>query len=377
MDRITLRHRTEFGPDRNLATLGATLRKVNIYAAVSDPDRNPLHREWLGRKQAQGDDPLNAHVYECGFTIRDTALDRISSGIVSDHLRLLDLGPITAEAVASQWPAPWLRGPSFFAGDPNSQVLLVQVSLDKIQVTERLEVLQAFLAHRKPAKPTQPRDKVPFPDMLSPVPRVQIGVHVGSVCGRLINPTPEVDGKPFALELRTDGLQFTAQSHFSMLGDDHAVYPDVDSDYPRLKMDFSYHLVLQRTFVTVSMAGYSELDEHTGAPLPVEDEPIFSLDVLQIMGNGQALGHLQEVPGTIVTLYTPSAYMQTHVFVDALSIELWQPDTIAALSTTAHALQTKQATPKRPSSDGAERDLSGWMLSQHWRVPELQTSRLA
>ena len=115
MDRITLRQRTEFGPDRNLATLGATLRKVNIYAAVSDPDRNPLHREWLGRKQAQGDDPLNAHVYECGFTIRDTALDRISSGIVSDHLRLLDLGPITAEAVASQWPAPWLRGPSFFA----------------------------------------------------------------------------------------------------------------------------------------------------------------------------------------------------------------------------------------------------------------------
>ncbi|KAK7695909.1 hypothetical protein QCA50_000548 [Cerrena zonata] len=152
--RITLRHRVELGPNDNLATLNTTLRRVNIYAALSNPDSNPLHREWLGRNSNRGSDPLSAHVYECGFTIRETALDRIGSGAVSDHLRLLELGPLTAEAVSSQWPAPWLRGPSFFAGDPNAQVLLVQISLDKVQITERLEVLQALISHRKPKKPT-------------------------------------------------------------------------------------------------------------------------------------------------------------------------------------------------------------------------------
>lgn len=348
VNRITLKHQMETGPERNLATLSTTLRRVNIYAALSDPESNPLHREWLGKKSSRGGDPLNPHTYEFGFTIRDSALDRIGSGTVSDHLRLLELGPITAEAVASQWPASWLRGTSFFAGDPNSQVLLVQVSLDKIHVTERLEVLQAFIAHRKPAKPAPPRTKPLIPDLLSPVPRIHVGVHVGGVCGRLIYPTPEVDGKPFALQLRTDGLQFTAQSHFSMLRDDYPGYPQVDSDYPRLKMNFDFHLVLQRTFVTVSMGVYAEFDEHVTQP--AADEPVFSLDVLQMMGDGEALGHLQEVPGTIVSLHTPSLYMQTHIFADALSLELWQPDAINALSTIARALQSKPTASTKPPS---------------------------
>ena len=38
-----------------------------------------------------------------------------------DHLRILTVGPLKTELLVSQWPSPWLQGPSFMAGDPNAQ----------------------------------------------------------------------------------------------------------------------------------------------------------------------------------------------------------------------------------------------------------------
>ncbi|CAL1700808.1 unnamed protein product [Somion occarium] len=342
--QITIKHRAEIGPDRNTATLDMTLRRVNINAALSHPDRNPLHREWLGRNAAPGD-PLSANVYAFGLSIREITLDRIGSGAVSDHLRLVGLGPLTVEAVASQWPAPWLRGPTFMTGDPNAQVLLIQVSLDKVEVTERLEVLQAFLERRKSTK-VHPGTKPSLPEILSPVPRIQLGIHVGSVCAGLISPTPEVNGKPFALELRTDGFVLTAQSQFFMLLDNQSSKEINAPDYPRIRMDFGFHLVLQRTFVTTRMGVHADFEDHILGISSLPGEPVFSLDILQIMSNGRALGHAAEVPGIIVFINTSSMYMRTQISADALSIELWQPDAIVALTATAHALT---ATPSEPA----------------------------
>ncbi|KAI0081718.1 hypothetical protein K474DRAFT_1133165 [Panus rudis PR-1116 ss-1] len=356
ISRVTVKQRIEIGEDQ--CTLSTTLRSINVNTALSHSDRNPLHREWLGRADTQSD-ALCANVYEFGFSMRELAVDRIRSAAVSEHLRIIGIGPITLEAVASQWPAPWLCGPNFLTGDPNAQVLLVQVSIDKIEMTERLEVIQFLLRAWRP-KPDAKKSSKPITPVVSRVPRVQFGIHIGEICTRLISPTLHVDGRPFALETRSKGLICTAYSHFTAIPDSHPGKQIKVPDCPRLCMDFGFHLTLHPVFVYARVGLHHELTDRSGDAACHLGESILSLDGLQVEGNGQALGNISEVPGIVVSIDMSSLFLQAQVASDALSIELWQPDVIRALAATFGSISASVdgADPKPPSKR-KEMKLSG------------------
>lgn len=338
---LTLMHSALPKDDLSAGTYRASLDKISLSATLSHPDRVPLHREWLGRTSAPGD-PLTADVYVATFAVRQLALDRVSTGQVEDYLRVVELGPIDAAALTSQWPSPWLQGPAFLSGDPNAQFLVVKISLGTLDITERLEVIDKLLKKntRRTPQPASSDRPALLPPVISPVPRITAGVHVSAVCVKFISSGSQ-GGDPFALEARTGGLVASLETQYQVLPDTKASKAFTDPDRPRLQMNISAHGELQQTFVNVNMSQECLLDEPHGvtAGAAYPGEPVMSLDTVQFTASGYAVGEMADEPGGGVMIDVPSAFLDSHWSSDALSIELWQPDAIASLRTVIATFQ--------------------------------------
>ncbi|KAH9938206.1 golgi-body localization protein domain-containing protein [Fomitopsis serialis] len=335
VSKLTMKHslpRIETGVAQ---TFEMALHDFHVGAGLSHPDTTPLHRQHLGSRSVPND-PLSSDVYRLTVSAHQVTLDRFGSGALVDHLRLLSISSIFAGAVVSQWPTPWLKGPAFMSGDPNSQLLAIDVELGTVEVTERLEVLHAMMAKTKPPKPkTEARS--PLPTVLSPVPRIAFGFKVGPVVARLISLSPGNDETPFALEARTDGLAISLHSQYVSLPDKRLAH--VSHDRIGLQMDVLLACQLQRTFV-----GRWEQPR----------ESLLSIDTIQVTASGNALGDVADEVHNTVTVDVPSAYTDLQCSTEAISVELWQPDVIKALSSI---LASFAGTPNPPSPSPRSRAL--------------------
>ncbi|KZT74332.1 hypothetical protein DAEQUDRAFT_761200 [Daedalea quercina L-15889] len=325
VSKLTLKHALPRMETDVTQTFEVALYDLHVGAGLSHPDTTPLHRQHLGSRSVPND-PLSADVYRLTVSAHQVTLDRSSSGALVSHLRLLSVSSIFAGAVVSQWPTPWLKGPAFMHGDPNSQLLAVDVELGSVEVTERLEVLRAMMARTKPPK-VQTEARPLLPTVLSPVPRIAFGFKVGPVVARLISLSTENDGVPFALEAHTDGLTFTLGSQFVSLPDKRMAH-------------------LQRTFVgvCVSLSG--------GEDQPRES--LLSIDTIQVTAYGNALGDVADEVHNTVTVDVPSAYTDLQCSTEAISVELWQPDVIKAVT---RIFASFTGAPKPPSPSPRQRAL--------------------
>jgi hypothetical protein len=341
MSSLTLMHGALAKDEPLMGTYHACLKKISFSAVLSHPDRVPLHREWLGRTSAPGD-PLTADVYAVTLSVKQLSLDRVSHTDDIGHLRMLQLGPIDISVLASQWPTPWLQGPSFLSGDPNAQFLVVRISLGSLELMERLEVISEMVRKRNPTpKPVAAEPRSLLPPILSPVPRFSFGLHLGSVCVRLVS-SGTTQSEPFALETRTDGLVVTADTQFRVIPDKKGSKLPIEHDRPRLQMLIQCNAILERTFVIVNTSDISASDNPVGVTggSVYPGEPIVSLDMVHMVGNGHAVGEMTDEMSGGVMIDVPSAFMDLHCSTDALSIELWQPDAIASLRAVIAALKT-------------------------------------
>ncbi|KAI0702885.1 golgi-body localization protein domain-containing protein [Cytidiella melzeri] len=341
LSSLTLMHGGLLKEEPLAGTFRACLRKVSLSATLSHPERVSLHRERLGRTSAPGD-PLTADVYAVDLSVKQFTLDRIPRAAREGHMRVAQLGPVGVGVLASQWPTPWLQGPAFLSGDPNAQFVAVQISLGELEITERLEVLSELL--KKPKSPVVDHPTF-IPSILSPVPRVSFGLHLGHVCLRLVSSgTHECDS--FALETRTNGLVISAESQFRVTHDQKAPKIPAEHDRPRLQMVIRLSAELERTFVNVVTSEVCAVDREInivgGAGYP--GEHILSLDAIRLTGNGHAVGEMADETGGGVTIDVPSVFMDMHCSTDALSIELWQPDAVASLRHVLAALQKEPST---------------------------------
>ena len=331
--KLSLKHtipRIETGVSQ---TFELRLHDLHVGAGLSHPDTTPLHRLHLGARSVPND-PLNADVYRVTLAANQITVERSGSGALVDHLRLLSVSSIFAGAVVSQWPTPWLKGPSFLSGDPNSQLLAIDVELGKVEVTERLEVLQAMMAKTKPPK-IQIEPRPLLPTVLSPVPRITFGFRVGPIVARLISLSTENEETPFALEARSDGLAVSLGSHFASLPDKRMVH--VSHDRIGIQMDLHLNCNLQRTFVGVCISCGGEEQP---------PESLVSVDTIQIAAHVNALGDVSDNAQNVVTIDVPSAYTDLQFSTEAISVELWQPDVIRAISRVTSSFA---GAPKPPS----------------------------
>lgn len=340
---ISLKHRvaTDQGVGPDMYT--AAFQSISVNATLSHPDRNPLHREWLGRSSVPAD-AVTPDMYAVSVSAREVSLDRDNSALIKNHVRVVRLGPIVVDSVVSQYPSPWLQGPTFLAGDPNSQLVFLNVSLGDIEVTERLEILQSILKNRTSPKP-RPEPRPILPTVLSPVPKVQFGLEVGKIRIRLISSGSFATTQPFALEARSDSFVATMTSSFLMVSDKQFSKSFTVSDHSPLVMRLGFEAVLERTFVKVHTEPSSLKSPIVGS-ITYSGEPILSLDALHLTGDANALGEMAEETGMVVTIDVPSTVVTANCSTEALSVELWQPDAIGALSTVLRALPS---SPKEQS----------------------------
>lgn len=331
--RLNVSHQPELLLGNAPSVLHTTLQHVTLKAGLSHPSRSGIHKEWLGKGTGATTD-CASDVYSLVLVAKKLTLDRNGVGELMHHLRVLTLRSFQWDSLVTQWPSPWLGGTPFLTGDPNAQLLVSNMSLASVELTERLDMLEKLT--QKEGRPDFEKTiygQSLLPSILAPIPKVALGVHVHEVVLRLISPTTQDDQGPFVLEARSDGLSGHVESHFTSRPD--ALLGNTERDYVGLDMEFRYGFVLNRTYAKVwfgpdvHMRGSRPQSFHAAS---YPNEIVFQLDSIHVGGTGQGQGEFVDETKGLVSLDVSSIYTQCQCTTDDISVELWQPDVIKALS---------------------------------------------
>ena len=286
-----------------------------------------------------------------------------------DPLQLLTLGPIEVQSLVSQWPSPWLLASPFMCGDANASLLVVRIHIDAVEVTERVEILQQLMARITPS------DQLAVGSPLSPsslitVPRMALELQCGTICGRFISCGSDGKGEPFAMEIRTSGFVGSAFSHFfpgSTSVRRNAIC--LASDLFPLSLDFKASVILQPTFIRIrSNLSTNNQDHFSSVNVPatdfLDDPALLSTETLQIIADGSILADIEDDSKNAASIDMSSLILDLHCSTDALCIELWHPNVIAAalklmsVVTTNPGTSTTTNSPRPPLLDRLPSGLS-------------------
>jgi hypothetical protein len=294
-----------------------------------DPSKNPLHKQWLGRsKNIASFDP---DTYGLKFSVQQVTVDRRTP---VDSLRLLTLGQVAFQALATQWPAPWLVASPFMCGDPNAPLLAVRAEFEGIDFTERVECLRELVAHLGPSTKA-PQAKKSTLQATFKVPRLSLEVQCGSIRGRLICGNPR-ESDPTALELRTNGFVVSLDSNF---GRDHSRTSRwnlfSNPGQVSLRMDYRVSVILDPTLIRVRPKSIPISGKFTSLRSSdadfLHDPPVISMEALEIFGEGHAIASVKHDADTVASVTSSSPVLDLHCSTDALSVELWHPSVMEAV----------------------------------------------
>ncbi|EMD40776.1 hypothetical protein CERSUDRAFT_111360 [Gelatoporia subvermispora B] len=323
-----------------------SIQNMVVCAGISHPDVHTLHREWLGSRH-ELHDKMWTDAYHLDSSIQHVSLARTGGGSVTNRLQVVSVGPSNIQALSSQWPPLWVPESSFLSGDPNAHLAVVNITFESINITEHLEVLQELLAHRQPK--TSSNGAQQFPDILPYVPRFCFMMHVGRISGLLIS-NNRSNERPFALEAHSTGLGISVRNEFRSIPDKHSAHTLCDD--PSVHMDVNALITLEPTFISVfgSYMDSPNLLHPHGSP-GQSTEPLISIESINVSARGNGTGSVSEDPSTAISLDTESLYFDVMCWTEFISIELWHPGVIEALSSVFAGLTaTQQASDRRPNA---------------------------
>lgn len=330
------------------SVLYATTEGVTLYAGLSNPMRCGIHKNWLGTNSAASVD-CAPDSYSVVLEAKKIALDRNGIGELVDHLQVVTLSSFKWDSLVSQWPSPWVAaGPAFLVGDPNAHLLVSNITLASVELTERLDILEDYKRKENSVEKAVDSQSL-LPPMLSPVPRVSFGIHVGVLSFRLISPTSQREQEPFVMEVRTDNIVASLESNFTARPDHR--YGAADRDFAGLDMEFRYGLNMNRPYAKIWFGPDAHMrgvhPEDFNAP-SYPSEPLVQIDSIHLGGTGHGLGEFVDEALGIVSVDMASIYTQWQLATDAISVELWQPEVIGSLAFILSRLpsQPKPKTPK-------------------------------
>ncbi|KAJ6628726.1 golgi-body localization protein domain-containing protein [Mycena sp. CBHHK59/15] len=333
VSKITATARPESGSRDE--TYKFTVHDISAHARMSNPDRDALHRRWLGR--GQNIDKLDPDGCIFRFATGEMKVDRTTP---ISQMRLVAVQSTDVQALTIQWPNHWLHSSPFIGGDPNAPLLAIHIVLGAINVTERLDRLNRMLNHL-PQSDKSPQSTQPpvVPVHSYPTPRFAVEATCGAICGRLIVGAKPVD--PSALEFRTDGLIASVISRFS--APERAEKPEYTNELP-LHLHAEVAVVLHPTFLRVCSKRYGPNEASADDPV------LLSMEAVELTGRLKGDASIGE-DGNIAFVDLPSLVLQLQCASDALCVEMWHPLVIDSLTRVLSALPAKlESPPSDPSS---------------------------
>ncbi|KAK7470536.1 Protein SABRE [Stygiomarasmius scandens] len=301
------------------------VENITLSAALSDPHKDVHHSNLLGRNQHV--EAFDSDVYSVNFSVAEVRVTRTS---LQDHIRLFTLNRFGLHILTTQWPSPLLVTSPFIGGDPNAPLLKMRIEIGSVHLTERAEVLSDFLSNMQPSekKAVAQKPVAPFP-----LPRVMLEVNCGPILGRLLLGT-ESARCSHMFELRSEGIRFTLRSHFDRRS---AACDDVLDDFDRLPLEmnadlsFAMESILVKTVVvTMERRQSFQFLESTG-PDFFDQPPFISIDSIEIRGTGNMFADIRDDTQNTACVYPSTLLSELRCCVETVCIELWHPETIAAL----------------------------------------------
>ncbi|KAG0709732.1 golgi-body localization protein domain-containing protein [Suillus ampliporus] len=315
----------------------ASVQDVSCVCGPSDPDHNSSHRAWLGSHHSP-----TSSVYFLRLKIRETTLSRLSS-VLTNSFQVLFVGVLNASFTASEWP-PFLQQIS--PGDPNRPLLVMDLKLAEFAVTDRLDVVHRMLSCR-PISP--PRVSPTLPDTLSPIPRIIANIEVGRLSARLTCVDIMGSQTPFSITLESKGFNAHGTSAFRTKPSIACNSGHPYSDQSGLHMILQWNFRMEPVFLNLNTASLSRRASRrfsTQNPNLEGVDSLLSLEAIEVKGTLAALGEfIDDGRSAFNLLRTNSLFLDIHCYTEGIILELWHPQSVAAVSAVVPLLLMKESTP--------------------------------
>lgn len=311
------------GPYKSVA------RDIRLHVGLGGAN-DLLHREHIAR--APADCTLSTDAYALELCVRQASLERETTHHITQVARM---GTLTCNAIAYQWPAPFLTPSALLQHDPNSPLFAVAIKLGGIQITERLRDLQKLVKCLKVV--ATPKSKEPTP--VTPVsrnvdlPRLALSFESGPVGARIIYDSD--NGKSHrAVELRTTGLFLRGGTEFKH--PPTAISRTVPAASSVQPLHWTASLVAnlepvlirirsQHDMITSESSNARDQDDRF-----IEDPPILSLGASEAIMTVSAVGQVDTRADGIGSIDKTTIAGDMSLATESLCVELWHPNSVDA-----------------------------------------------
>lgn len=317
----------------------ASVQDVSWNCCPSDSDCNSAHRAWLGTHHS----PASSIYLQ--LKIRETTLSRLSNAFTSS-LQVLFIDTLNVSFTTSEWP---LSLQQISPGDPNRPLLVMDLKLAELAVTDRLDVIHRLLSHR-PISPTSPSRTSSFPDTLSPIPRIIATMEVGRLSARLICVDVVGSQTPVSLLLESKGLNAHGTSMFRTKPSMPCKSNHPYSDQTGLRMILEWCFHMEPVFLNLNTLNATSLRRasrrfSTQNPNLEVVDSLLSLEAVEAKGTLAAVGEfIDDGRSAFTLLHTKSFFLDLHCYTEGIILEMWNSHSVAAVEAVVPALLMKETT---------------------------------
>lgn len=335
--RITIASITlSFLSDLQVGPYRAQIKDIEASLALSDPCTNRLHQEHLGSRKRT--DEYDSNAYALTLTLCETTLERDSN----HHLmRLARLGRINFEALAFQWPTPFLVPTSFIGNDPNASFFAMRAKLAGLQLSDRINDLQQLLEiiqsiHREDRR-GPPNNAASSPSLNGPlpfaIPRIYVALECGPIVARLMYDTDKGE-KHRAIELRNNGFSTSLHAQYEHPSAAISRYFPAASSVHALHWNMATCLIVEPILARVrSKHNFIGLgDPHLLASDKdfLDDPPVLSIGVISVCGSAHAVAQIDGGPDSFAVIDVSTLLVELSANLETVCIELWHPISVDA-----------------------------------------------
>jgi hypothetical protein len=330
----------------------ALVQDLTVSCRRSSPVEDEIYREIQGNNS-------NSDCLLGSINLHSVVVNTLPDHIHERTQRILSVSDISLRILTTHWPPIWYNTQDTQQHDISSPLLITSFSIHTIDASHNLGHL-LHLAKPASPKPTDTGEGSWIPPILCDVPRLILRAGCGAIRCSLSLDNGLASGASRSLECHTDGFTISANSQYVTLNprsrSSFRMPPSIrDVDAPiKLKTDVVGQI--SPIFIRVqsrSNRRAQQLRSQRFSMLDMSDSDIWgdalvSVEAIDLTGELSIRGEMDDSDAAAM-LDPLSIMLAVHGRTEAICLELWNPNVIAAVTTVAEILGSRPA--KVPTSD--------------------------